>query len=63
MTTAEKIKAARVKAGLTRAQLAERMGIAPHAVAKWEGGERRPAPRLVEMLARALGLKASELGA
>ncbi len=36
------LKAARVSAGLTRRQLATRLGVHPGTVAEWERGEARP---------------------
>ena len=36
------LKAARIAAGLTRRQLAGRIGVHPGTVAEWERGEKRP---------------------
>jgi transcriptional regulator with XRE-family HTH domain len=50
----DRLKAARVAAGLTRRQLAARIGVHPGAVAEWERGKKRPgrrsAGRLNELL-------------
>ena len=42
MTTGEKIKNERKKAGLTQKQLGERLGVSFQAVAQWENDFRRP---------------------
>jgi transcriptional regulator with XRE-family HTH domain len=45
------LKAARMAAGLTRRQLAARIGVHPGTLAEWERGESRPLRRLREKLA------------
>jgi transcriptional regulator with XRE-family HTH domain len=44
------LKATRIAAGLTRGQLATRLGVHPGTVAKWERGEARPVKALRERL-------------
>ena len=48
---------ARVRAGLTQAQLAERMGTSQSAVARLESGRRLPSVATLEKLAAATGSK------
>lgn len=48
---------ARVRAGLTQAELAERMGTSQSAVARLEGGRARPSVATLEKLAKATGSK------
>lgn len=48
---------ARARAGLTQAQLAERMGTSQSAVARLESGKRLPSTRTLEKLAAATGSK------
>ena len=44
------LKAARIAAGLTRRQLAARLGVHPGTVAEWERGEARPIRALQQRL-------------
>lgn len=46
---------ARVKAGLTQAQVAQRMGTTQAVVARLEGGRARPSTRTLERFAKATG--------
>lgn len=48
---------ARVRAGLTQAQLAERMGTSQSAIARLESGTARPSVATLEKLAKATGSK------
>ena len=48
---------ARARAGLTQAELAERMGTSQSAVARLESGTARPSVATLEKLARATGSK------
>ncbi len=50
------LKAARVSAGLTRRQLAARLGVHPSTVAEWERGDARPVRVLRESLMALLGV-------
>ena len=47
----ERLKAARIAAGLTRRQLAARVAVHPGTVAEWERGEKRPSKGNRERLA------------
>ena len=42
MTFAAQLKQARLAAGLTQSQVAERLGVTPQAVYFWESGKRTP---------------------
>ena len=61
MTTGEMIKAARRKAGLTQAQLAEKLGIAYQTVAQWENDLRNPKLDTLQRIAAALDIPVTEL--
>jgi DNA-binding XRE family transcriptional regulator len=52
---AERLRRRRATAGLTQAQLADRIGAARSTVARWEGGTRRPTSAHAEALVDALG--------
>ena len=51
--------AARSHAGLTQAELAERMGTTQSAVARMESGRARPSTRTLEKVAQATGTRLS----
>jgi len=55
---ARELIAARTRAGLTQAQLAQRMGTTQSAVARIEGGRRAPSMRTVQRYASATGTRA-----
>lgn len=55
------IKNYRLKAGLTQAELAERMGVHQTAVAQWEKGQAAPTASKLPMLAAVLSCSISEL--
>lgn len=55
---ARELLAARVKAGLTQADVAERMGTSQSAVARLEAGTAAPALRSVQRYAQAVGARA-----
>lgn len=63
MTLARRIAEARRKAGLTQADLADRLGLAQSTLARWESGAREPARAAVKRLAAALGVTAAWLEA
>jgi transcriptional regulator with XRE-family HTH domain len=44
------LKAARIAGGLTRRQVAARIGVHPETVAKWERGETRPTTESIDRL-------------
>lgn len=50
--------AARMRAGLTQHQMAERMGTTQSAIARLEGGQRTPSMNTVQRYAEAAGCKA-----
>ena len=55
---ARELIAARTRAGLTQAEVAERMGTTQSAVARLEGGKRQPSMRTVQRYASAIGCRA-----
>lgn len=61
MTTGELIKAARKKAGMTQAQLAEKLGISYVGVSQWENDLRNPKLDTLQRIASALGVPVQEL--
>ena len=50
--------AARTRAGLTQADVAERMGTTQSVIARLEGGKRAPSMRTVQRYAEAVGARA-----
>jgi len=54
---ARELIAARVRAGLTQEQLAQRMGTTQSAIARLESGQRMPGVRTLERLAQATGTR------
>jgi transcriptional regulator with XRE-family HTH domain len=54
-TAGQRLKAARLAAGLSQAELAARAGLSPHALCECEGGRVRPHERTLVRLAQALG--------
>lgn len=61
MTTGERIKAARKKAGITQAQLAEQSGVATISIHQYEAGKRNPQLEPVLRIASALGVSVDSL--
>lgn len=61
MTTGEKIKAAREKAGFTQAELASKLGIPYQSIGQWERGLRNPKWETLEKIAEALQIPVYEL--
>lgn len=59
MKGARLIREARLRAGLTQQELAQRAGTTQSAVARWESGRTRPAMETVAQLVRACGLELS----
>jgi transcriptional regulator with XRE-family HTH domain len=55
-TLGAKIRAARRKAGLTQASLAELMGVRQSSISQWERGHTRPSLEHLVPLAAALGV-------
>ena len=56
MTTGQLIKAARKKAGMTQAELADKLGIPYQSVSQWERDTRNPKHETLQRIARALGV-------
>ena len=61
ITTADKIKAARLNAGLTQERLAELAGVCVRTVHNNETGFRHPTRATLRVLAEALGVDVSDL--
>lgn len=61
MTTGQRIKAARKKAGLTQKELGERMGQSFQSIAQWENDLRKPKLETLQRIAAALGTSISNL--
>ena len=57
MLGASLIREARLRAGMTQAQLAERVGTTQSAVARWETGGTQPSLETLARLIRACGLE------
>ena len=55
-----RLKAARIAAGMTRRQLAERLCSHPATVAKWERGEAEPMTEFHKRLERKVGIRPEE---
>lgn len=56
-----RIKKLRLEAGISRPQLAERMGVTPYAVAGWEKETVLPRTRQLPLLAHVLGCGIEDL--
>lgn len=56
-----KIKALRVNAGLTQAQLAKKMNVDQSCVSLWESEKTSPAKKLHKKLAKVLGVSMDDL--
>lgn len=61
MTTGERIKAARVAAGLTQAELSSKLEVPFQSVSQWERGTRNPKLATIKRIAKALGITVAEL--
>ena len=57
----ERIKAARIQAGLTQEELADRIGVSRGAVARWELGEIEPKLRNLVVLSELLNVSTDYL--
>ena len=55
-TIGERLRTARVKAGLTQEALAEKIGVGPLAVSRWETGKATPPATRMPAIARSLGI-------
>jgi transcriptional regulator with XRE-family HTH domain len=56
MTTAERIKQARLKAGLSKKELSEKYRIPLRSIQQWEEGSRKPPEYVIDLLVRCLEL-------
>ena len=62
MNFAEKLRQARLDAGLSQQQLADKSGVAMRTIQNWESAERNPSNfAKVEQLAKVLGVTTTEL--
>lgn len=61
MTTGARIKAARKAAGMTQAELANRLGIPYQSIGQWENDLRNPKFETLQKIASALGISVAEL--
>lgn len=57
----KKLRAARLSAGLTQTELAEKVGCHQKDVSRWEAGQHAPGARTLKKLAVALGCSVDEL--
>ena len=57
----EKLRAARQRAGMTQAQLAEAIGCKQKDVSRWEAGQIEPGVLTVKKMAQALGCSMDDL--
>jgi DNA-binding XRE family transcriptional regulator len=55
---ARELIAARARAGMTQADVAQRMGTTQSVIARLEGGQRQPSLRTVQRYAQAIGCRA-----
>ena len=61
MNLGKKIRQLRLRAGLTQEQLADRLGIGPQAVSKWENAVAMPDIALLPLLAETFGVSIDDL--
>ena len=61
MELGKKIRQLRFKAGLTQEQLAEKLGIGPQAVSKWENAVAMPDITTLPLLAEIFGISIDDL--
>lgn len=61
MTTGQRIKAARKKAGITQAALAQKLDIPFQSISQWERDIRNPKKETIESIAKALNVDPLEL--
>lgn len=58
---AENLKNARIRAGLTQAQVAEKIGVAPSSYSFYESGKREPDVMKIKQIAVVLGVTGDDL--
>lgn len=61
MTTGQRIKVARKKAGMTQKQLAQKCGMADSAIRKYESGKIEPKLVTAQKIASALGVRVEDI--
>lgn len=61
MTVGNSIKTCRKAAGLTQAELGEKLGVGQYIIAKWETGVNNPAPDDLTKIAKILGVSVAAL--
>ena len=61
MTTGERIKAARKNAGMTQAELADKLGIPYQSIGQWERNQRNPKLETLRKIAAVLGCEITGL--
>ena len=61
ITTGEKIRIARTKAGLSQGELADRLDVTRSLIGQYERGVRNPKPSTLQRIADALGISVTEL--
>ena len=61
MTTGQRIREERKKAGLTQKKLGERIGVAYQTVAQWENDLRNPKPKTLQRIADALSISVLDI--
>ena len=61
MELGKKIRQLRSKAGMTQEQLAEKMGVGPQAVSKWENAAAMPDITALPLLAEVFGVSIDDL--
>lgn len=61
MSMGQHIKEARLKAGITQAELADKLGIPYQSIGQWERGLRTPKIETLRKIAKALGIHIVEL--
>lgn len=57
MASSTLIREARLRAGLTQTELAERLGTTQSSIARWEGGGSQPSVETLQRIVRACGLE------
>lgn len=57
----EKLKEARLAAGLTQVQLANMVGVCQRDISRWENGHREPGVLVVKKMAQVLGCRMDDL--
>lgn len=61
MTTGQRIKEARIKAGVTQQELADKLGISFVGISQWEHDKRKPKQETLIKIAKALGVHLKDL--